>query len=70
MTTAIAPAADPLPRYITVAEFCERFRLSKTFAYNLIQTGQIRSVKIGTSRRIPVAAIKEFEAGLKNDEAE
>lgn len=54
------PAPDPLPRFVTVAEFCDRFRLSKSFAYELLSAGKIRSVRIGGARRIPVAAMLEF----------
>lgn len=69
MTTATVSAADPLPRYVTVAEFCERFRLSKTFVYDLIQSGRIRSIRIGASRRIPVSAVQAFADSLADSES-
>ncbi len=70
MTTAnpLAIADDPLPRYLTVNEFCERFRLSKSFVYELMARGKIRSVKVGSARRIPVTAMLEFERTLTGGE--
>jgi excisionase family DNA binding protein len=36
--------------------------LSNSAFYGLIRTGEIASVKIGKSRRVPMAAIKDFVA--------
>lgn len=38
--------------------------LGRSSLYTLVATGQIRSVKIGRSRRIPADAIDEFVARL------
>ena len=59
-----ADVAGPLPQFLTVAEFCERFRLSRSFAYELMQAGKIRSVRIGAARRIPTSAVQEFADSL------
>jgi excisionase family DNA binding protein len=32
--------------------------------FELIRTGELRSVKIGKSRRIPTDAVREYVAGL------
>jgi excisionase family DNA binding protein len=58
------PVDDPLPRYITVPQFCERFQLSRSKAYELLQSGRIRSVRIDGARRIPIKAVLEFAEGL------
>jgi excisionase family DNA binding protein len=57
------PAADML----TVAESCTYLRISKWTLYRLIQDKQLKSVKIGRRRLIPMRAILEF---VKNLEAE
>ena len=64
MATLTAPAADPLPRFITVPQFCDRFQLSRSYAYELLSAGKIRSVRIGAARRIPIAAVQQFADSL------
>lgn len=56
-------AADML----TVAESCTYLRISKWTLYRLIQGKQLKSVKIGRRRLVPMRAILEF---VKNLEAE
>ena len=62
--TVATPAADPLPRYITVPQFGERYQLSRSKVYELLQTGRVRSVRIDGARRIPVSAVQEFDDSL------
>ena len=57
-------AVVDIPAYMTVVEFAERFRLSRSMTYQLMSDGHLRSVTIGRSRRIPRAAVLEFEASL------
>lgn len=38
----------------------ERLDISRAQVYNLIKSGELRSIKIGRARRIPAAAIDEF----------
>jgi excisionase family DNA binding protein len=38
--------------------------VSRTCVYDLIRTGQLRSVKLGKARRIPSEALREFVEGL------
>ena len=45
---------------ITVEEAARRLQVSRSTLYLLIQRGEIQSIKIGTSRRVPVAALDEF----------
>ncbi|MFI6787859.1 helix-turn-helix domain-containing protein [Nonomuraea sp. NPDC050383] len=37
--------------------------------YNLIRSGELESVKVGRSRRVPVAALDEFVAPLREEAA-
>lgn len=49
---------------LTPAEAADRLRLGRTKTYELLQSGQIRSIKIGdgksAARRIPISALREF----------
>lgn len=38
----------------------KRLDVSRTTVYKLMETGELRSIKIGRARRIPEAAIVEF----------
>ena len=43
-----------------MAEAGERLRLGKTMIQKLVLAGDLRSIKVGAARRIPVQAIEEF----------
>lgn len=45
---------------LKVSEVAARFRVSKMTVYRLVHSGQIRSVKIGNSFRIPVSAVEDY----------
>jgi excisionase family DNA binding protein len=45
---------------LTVPEAADRLRVSKWMLYNLIRSRQLRSVKIGDRRLVPVTALREF----------
>ena len=49
---------------LTPEEAADRLALPRTTSYELIRTGELRSVKIGRARRIPVAALGEYVTGL------
>jgi excisionase family DNA binding protein len=38
--------------------------IGRTAVFELIRAGELRSVKIGKSRRIPTDAVREYVAGL------
>lgn len=38
--------------------------VGRTTVFELIRVGELRSVKIGKSRRIPTEAVREYVAGL------
>lgn len=54
-------AEERLYRAETVAK---RLDVGRSKVYDLIHSGELRSVKIGGSRRIPETAVREFLAGL------
>jgi excisionase family DNA binding protein len=57
------------PQLYQVSDAMRLLRLSRTVIYELIRSGRLRSVKQGRSRRIPVAAIRDYIA-LLEEEAE
>ncbi len=38
----------------------ERLSIGRTAVYELISSGELKSVKIGRSRRVPVSALEEY----------
>ncbi|MFG2489895.1 excisionase family DNA-binding protein [Streptomyces caniferus] len=47
---------------LTVAEAARRIGIGRTKLYEYVSSGEIRSVKIGSLRRIPAEAVGEFLA--------
>lgn len=52
----------------TVPEAAESLHLSLPSVYNLINSGRLRSVKLGKSRRIPADALRDLLAGGDADD--
>ena len=57
MTTTTAPAAALTANPDRAAE---RLGLGRTKTYELIRTGELRSLKVGRRRLVPLEAIDEF----------
>ncbi|MCD9879168.1 helix-turn-helix domain-containing protein [Streptomyces guryensis] len=55
-------AGDTTLVALTVAEAARRIGIGRTKLYEYVTSGEIRSVKIGSLRRIPAEAIEEFLA--------
>jgi excisionase family DNA binding protein len=51
-------AVDPL--LLTPAQAAKVLSLSRTVVYELIGKNELESIKLGASRRIPVAALQEW----------
>jgi len=45
---------------VTVEEAARLLSLNRTKIYALCMRGEIRSIKVGRSRRIPIAALQQF----------
>lgn len=56
-------------RLLRVPEVMSLLGLSRWQVYNLIRSGELESVKVGRSRRVPVAALDEFVAQLREEAA-
>jgi excisionase family DNA binding protein len=46
-----------------------QLEMGRTAIYHLVKTGELRSVKIGRSRRIPADALEEYVEKLKGSPA-
>lgn len=55
---------------LTIDQARQRLAIGKSKLWQLIQNGEIRSCKIGRSRRIPVEAIDEFISRELADQAD
>jgi excisionase family DNA binding protein len=49
---------------MTVREFCARYRLGHTLAYEMIKRGELRAVKCGTRTLLLNKDIRTWEASL------
>ena len=50
---------------LTVPELAAELRIGRNSAYNMVRSGQIRSVRIGRNIRIPRDAVDSFLAGAR-----
>ena len=48
---------------LTVSELARELRIGRNTAYTFVRSGQIRSIKIGRTIRVPRTALEDFLAG-------
>lgn len=61
---AAEPAVDsPTPLVLDVRDVAQRLRISKSFAYELIASGQLPSIRLGRRVLVPAAKLEEFIQG-------
>ena len=61
-----------VPTVLRVEDAARQLGISRTLAYGLVRSGALRSLKIGSRRLVPVAAIAEFverESHLEDNES-
>jgi excisionase family DNA binding protein len=56
------------PILVTVQEAATMLSIGRTAAWELVRKHTIKSIKIGRTRRVPVAAIQEYIEHLLEDE--
>ena len=54
-------------RLLTVAEAARRLGIGRSHAYIYVLRGDLESVKLGRSRRVPVEAIDAFVERLRSE---
>ncbi len=58
---------------LTVTEAARRLSIGRSLAYRYVQSGSLKSIKIGAARRVSVRALEEFVrrlADLEQDDIE
>lgn len=68
MEHVAATAVSPL--LLRPEEAAHALRVGRSKVYDLIRTGELQSVKVGGSRRVPMAALAAYVASLVAAEAE
>lgn len=67
---AAQPALMSVPKVLlTVEEAAEAMGIGRTYVYELVMRREIRSVKLGRKRRIPLASLDEYVARQLQEEA-
>ena len=54
-------------RFLTVQEVAALMRVSKMTVYRLVHSGQLASVRVGRSFRVPERAVHEYLRGAFDD---
>jgi excisionase family DNA binding protein len=54
---------------LTTTEAAERLNIGKSTLYDLIRSGMLRTVKIGSRRLVPVSALTEVIEKLSEEDA-
>jgi excisionase family DNA binding protein len=69
MSVGASTSADQaVPRRLLTPEgAAQALGIGRTLVYELLGSGRLRSVRIGTCRRVPVSAIDDFVARLLAD---
>lgn len=66
MDTTVVAAGDRRTLY-RVGDLVTRWSIGRSKIYELLDSGAIKSVKIGACRRVTATAVEEFEAILAQD---
>ena len=51
---------QPRVRFLTVAEVAEIMRVSRMTVYRLVHSGELASVRVGRSFRVPERAVHDY----------
>ena len=57
------------PILVSVVEVARMLSIGRTIAWELVRKQKIKSVKIGRTRRVPIAAIQEYIERLTDEDA-
>jgi excisionase family DNA binding protein len=59
-TSAVAEAGHPTPITVRIREACRLTGIGRSKLYELIASGEIEIIKVGTITLIPTAALQSF----------
>jgi excisionase family DNA binding protein len=51
--------------FLTIGDFCQRFRVSRSTVYRQVNSGALPIVKIGRASRIPSTAARQWAQNLE-----
>jgi excisionase family DNA binding protein len=54
-------------RLLTVSEAARRLGIGRSHAYIYVLRGELESIKLGRSRRVPIEAIDDFVERLRSE---
>ncbi len=57
------------PILVSVADAAQMLSIGRTAAWELVRKQKIKSVKIGRTRRVPIAAIQDYVERLMSEDA-
>ena len=60
MSEQVRPDIENLPLVLKVEDLMPILAIGRNMAYELVRSGQIYSVRVGRSYRIPVNALEEY----------
>lgn len=66
---AAAPVPLPIKVLLSVEETAVALSMGRSFVYHLLTRGEIFSVKVGRTRRVPVKALHDYVARLTDQQA-
>jgi excisionase family DNA binding protein len=67
---ADVPNVREIPRLLyTIEESAHALSIGRTRVFDLVRTNQLRSVKIGKSRRVPLDALQEYVRSIEDEAA-
>jgi excisionase family DNA binding protein len=69
LTDRVPPPTDRVPRLLTVEAVQERLVAGRSTVFNLIASGELRSVKIGRRRVVSEAALAEYIERIEREQA-
>ena len=65
----MSPETAFQPEAYTIAEFCQRYRVGRTYTYHLIKLGQLHVVKAGRRTLVPAEVANAWFDGLTDGRA-
>jgi excisionase family DNA binding protein len=66
-SSATPPAVQPL--LLTPEQAAQAISVSRSKLYELMSAGKVLSVRIGASRRVPIAALEQYVRQLLADQS-